>query len=185
MKTSTISLFVIMVAAQIFVPSKVIFNQENILKNGTAYRFKLAPVDPNDPFRGKYIMLNFEEDEFRLVDANDWSYNESVFVEIENDENNFMKIKNVSREKPNGAVDFVSAKTGYSWEKEQKTLQVNYPFNIFYMEESKAPITEIKFQEIRRDSNTIAWALVKVLDGVAVVEDVLINGESVKNIFEK
>lgn len=184
MKTSMSILFAVMVIAQIFVPSKVILDQENILKNGTAYRFKLEPIDPNDPFRGKYIILNFEEDKFPNSTMTDIEYNEPLFVEIANNADNFMTIKNVSKKQPSDGVDFVNAKSSYRWGRKRNHLKLDYPFDKFYMEETKAPLTEAKFREMRRDSNTVAWAVVKVLDGGAVVEDVLINGESVRSILE-
>ena len=48
-------LFIIVVCAQLFVPSQMIFQQEDVLKTGTAFKFKTQPVDPSDPFKGKYI----------------------------------------------------------------------------------------------------------------------------------
>ena len=60
MKTKYIFiLFVIVALIQLFVPAQVILQQESVLETGNVYRFKTQPVDPNDPFRGKYITLNY------------------------------------------------------------------------------------------------------------------------------
>lgn len=63
-------LFITVVIAQLFIPVKIILNKEDILKTGTAFKFKTAPIDPTDPFRGEYIILNFDENEFKIEDKN-------------------------------------------------------------------------------------------------------------------
>ena len=40
-------------------PTYLIYEQENILASGTIYKFPLAPVDPYDAFRGKYLALSY------------------------------------------------------------------------------------------------------------------------------
>ena len=51
--------FILLVLVQLFVPANMILEQEDILKNGTPYKFKTAPIDPYDPFRGKYVWLGY------------------------------------------------------------------------------------------------------------------------------
>ena len=57
----TIPAFILMVLAQLYVPASMIFQKERVITQGTAYKFRTAPIDPNDPFRGKYITLSFNE----------------------------------------------------------------------------------------------------------------------------
>ena len=63
-KKTQIVLFVLVALAQLYVPAKMIWDQEDVLKNGSEYKFKTDPVDPNDPFRGKYITLSFDNNTF-------------------------------------------------------------------------------------------------------------------------
>ena len=57
MKTiHTFIIFIVVAIAQLFIPTQMILNQETILKTGKPYRFKTQPVDPSDPFKGKYII---------------------------------------------------------------------------------------------------------------------------------
>ena len=53
-------IFIVVGLVQLFVPANMILNEETILKSGTVYKFKTRPVDPNDPFKGKYINLNYQ-----------------------------------------------------------------------------------------------------------------------------
>lgn len=192
MKTTATIFFIIMVIAQIFVPSKMVLDQEEILDSGKAFKFKLQPIDPNDPFRGKYIILNFEADQFYIQEEpNDWNYGDPVFVEIENDSAGFVQIMGIFKEEPAADIDFVKAKIRSAYKSRSANnsdlsqIRIDYPFDIFYMEENKAPVAETKFREMRRDSNTIAWANVKILNGNALVEDVLIDRKSVQDILKE
>ena len=42
------------------VPLGLIWQHQATLRTGTVYRFRTAPVDPVDPFRGRYVQLRFE-----------------------------------------------------------------------------------------------------------------------------
>ena len=54
--------FILVALLQLFVPANMIWQEEGTIQEGTEFHFKVAPVDPNDPFRGKYISLAFEAD---------------------------------------------------------------------------------------------------------------------------
>tara|TARA_R110002049_G_scaffold99113_3_gene241664 strand:+ start:5105 stop:5482 length:378 start_codon:yes stop_codon:yes gene_type:complete len=97
MKTIYIFIIFLLVAAiQLFIPAQMILNQETILKTGTAYKFKTQPVDPSDPFKGKYINLNYKIDSFKTNDSL-WERNEPIYVYLITDSLGFAKIDTVSR----------------------------------------------------------------------------------------
>jgi len=54
-RNKQILIFALVALAQLYVPAKMVWNQESILEEGTEYKFKTAPVDPNDPFRGNTL----------------------------------------------------------------------------------------------------------------------------------
>ena len=85
--------FILLVLVQLFVPANMIIEQEAILKKGIAYKFKTAPIDPYDPFRGKYVWLSYEDNWVEIDTADGWNYFDKVYVEIENDMDGFAKIK--------------------------------------------------------------------------------------------
>jgi uncharacterized membrane-anchored protein len=53
-------LFVALVAAQALLPLALIGWNEQALASGTHVTLKTAPVDPIDPFRGRYVALNYD-----------------------------------------------------------------------------------------------------------------------------
>lgn len=169
-------IFIIVMAAQLIVPAKMILNQERILKTGTAFKFKTAPVDPSDPFRGKYIQLNFEEDKFEIKNKDNWTRNEEVYAIIANNDSGYATIKNVVKEKPLSEIPFITTKVKYiNFYGKTKNITIEYPFERFYMEEFKAKPAEDAYRDSFKKENTTTYALVYIKNGVAVLDNVFIN----------
>lgn len=176
-------LFVAVAIAQIFVPVQMIFGQESIMANGTAYKFKTQPVDPSDPYRGKYINLNYEVNSFVTADTL-WNRKDNVYVYLEKDNLDFAKVFKVSKEPLNLNKDFVVAEVGW-YNKKDKKLNFNLPFNRYYMEESKAYDAEVAVRNSQQDSvRNTTYAVVYINDGKAVLNDVVINDISIKDYVE-
>lgn len=183
----TIHIFILFVAVatvQLFVPAQMIFSRENIIKTGTAYKFKTQPVDPSDPYRGKYINLNYEQNSFITADTM-WERKDKVYVYLETDSLGFAKVNAVSKIPLNLDKDYFVAEVSWYNKKDQK-LNFNLPFNRYYMEETKAYDAEVAVRNNRRDSITnTTYALVYIKDGEAVLNDVVINDISIKEYVEK
>lgn len=175
--------FILLAIIQLGLPVSMIIQKEQVLKTGKAFKFKTAPIDPYDPFRGKYITLSFEANTFTVPEESEWEYKSPVYVSLSTDESGFAKIAAVSKEKPTDTQDFVKAE---SWGKSfnDTLLTVNYLFDRFYMEETKAPEAEEFYREAQADTSSLAYALVRVKNGDAVVENVFINDISIKEWVE-
>ncbi|MGB6269556.1 MAG: GDYXXLXY domain-containing protein [Olleya sp.] len=176
-------IFIIVACIQLFVPSQMIINKEDTLSNGKAYKFKTRPVDPTDPFRGKYITLRFDINSSQTNDST-WVRDDKVYVYLDTDNLGFAKVKSVSKEQLNTHSDYVIAEVRW-YNQRTDELNFNLPFNRFYMEESKAKPAEEAYREAQRDTlpnNT--YALVYVKEGDAVLKDVLINEIPIGNYIE-
>ena len=90
-------IFIIVAAIQLCVPIKMILNREDIINNGNIYKFKTEPIDPNDPFRGKFITLHYEDDKIDVKQEEDWIRDESIFVYLTSDKDGFAKNLSVSK----------------------------------------------------------------------------------------
>ncbi len=186
-KKVLLAIFILVAIVQLYVPAKMIFNNEDVLKTGKEFKFKTAPIDPNDPFRGKYITLRYDDNVTVFHAEGDWEKEEEIYVTLEEDVNGFAKVKSVSRDKPSNTSNFVKAKVGYgffNWQPNNK-LVIDYSFDKFYMEETKAYDAEQLYnQNIRERGEKPAYALVAVKNGDAVLKDVMIDGVSVKDIVK-
>jgi len=182
-KYGILAFFMVMVLAQLFVPAKMIWDREDIIKTGKLYKFKTRPVDPNDPFRGKYITLNYDANTYEVTDFSEWQRNEEVYVEFDTDKYGFAKIKSVYKEKPTDIDVYLKTKVNYI--STYNKLTFDYPFDRYYMEESKAYEAEKTYAEVQRDTTKTTYALVHIKKGGAVLTDVLINEVSIREIVKK
>ena len=185
MKTIHIFLIFVLVATlQLFILAQMILKQETTLKKGTAYKFKAQPVDPSDPFKGKYINLNYEIDSFKTNDSI-WERNEPIFVYLITDSLGFAKIDMVSRNiLADNTNDYVKAKAQW-YRRYSNDLAIQFPFNRYYMDETKAYDAEVAVRNRQQDSlpnNT--YAIVYVKNGDAVLNDVIIDAISIKDYVE-
>ncbi|HEY9048879.1 MAG TPA: GDYXXLXY domain-containing protein [Ohtaekwangia sp.] len=190
MKKLLIPAFVIMCLVQWFVPAQIIVEQETVLDEGTLYHFKTAPIDPADPFRGKYITLNFEQSHILVTDDKEWKRDQDIYVWLA-DSAGFAHITKVSMYEPEG-TDFVKAKVDHVTSYEPYTLWIKYPFERFYMEESKAADAEQVYRGIQiqadtseADATQVAYAVVSVKDGKAALKDVKINERSIVDVVRE
>jgi len=184
-KKILLSVFILVALVQLFVPAKMILDREDILDKGKEYKFKTEPIDPNDPFRGKYITLRYEDDMIDIQNEADWIRGEIIYVFLTTNNEGFAKIQSVSKENPTNNQDFLKTKVSYVSGNGSNKLTIDYPFDRYYMEESKAYDAELTYRESQLDTSQIAYALVCIKDGEAVLKDVLINEVSIREIVIK
>lgn len=182
-KPLILSLFILAAIAQLYVPTSMILDREDILEHGKVYKFRIQPVDPNDPMRGKYITLGFEDDYIEIQGDSSFLGVQEIFVIVEENDLGFATIKNINMDKPSDHMDYVKAKISHvSYYEDTARIYIQYPFDRYYMEEFKVPLAEEVYFESARDSTSVTWALVKIKDGEAVLQDVMIDGISIHEI---
>ena len=176
--------FCLMVLVQLYVPASMIFQKEKVISEGKAFKFRTAPIDPTDPFRGKYITLSFNENALKVPDASDWINGEQIFAYIAEDSAGYAIIEKLSKEEPLQKTDYLKVTIDYIMPDTVSTVFIRYPFDRFYMEESKAPVAEQIYNEAAIDTNQIAYALVMIRNGDAVVRDVFIDDVSILDLIK-
>ena len=187
MKTKLI-IAVIMMLAQLAVPGYMIYQRENTLKNGETFLFKTAPVDPFDAFRGRYVALNFDQTTISLPDENtDIRQGNTVYTQLEKNEHGVASLVSIHRSKPKyGAFLRTKVRSAYGSE-----IRVKLPFDRFYMDEFSAPEAERLYRKINRwqtenkGKKRECYAQVKVLDGLAVLEGLIIDGREIKDALKE
>lgn len=176
-----IILFILMVSVQLFVPAFMIWSKEKVVKNGVVYNFKVAPLDPNDPFRGKYIVVNVLANHLEDELGCDWKRGQTAHLIMGIDKDGFAKPLAIQEQRPFGE-DYIEVKIDYVSGKE---VFFNYPFDRFYMDEDKAYPAELIYNESLRYTNEFIYALVRVHEGKAVLEDVKINDISLTDLVDQ
>lgn len=184
-KKTIITVFVIVAIIQLAVSAKMIWDKESILKTGKEFKFETAPVDPSDPFRGKYITLEFKENSYKIQSGSEWQEGEEVYVILNTNSKGFATIKDLSKAKPDEGLDYVKATIQYITGPLLDNVIVSYPFDRFYMEESKAYEAEKAYNETQLDSIKTTYALVNIKKGNAALKDVMIDGVSIIDIVNE
>lgn len=184
-KTLLIAVFILVALAQLLVPVKMILDREEVLNSGKEFKFKTSPIDPSDPFRGKYIVLNFDEDQYEEKQARIWNRGETIYVLFTTDHTGFAKIESVSKKAPSLNEDFLKTQVSYIHYSDSTKITINFPFNRFYMEESKAYEAEKIHITSSRDTSHETYASVYIKNGDAVLKDVLIDEVSIVEIVRK
>lgn len=184
MKKIFIALFIIMCLAQWFVPAKMIYDSEHVIREGTEFRFKTLPIDPSDPFRGKYITLNYEANSITLPDSSDWAQGDEVYVSFTTDSAGFAKADVISREEPSGG-HYLKTTVDYVLTNESFRVFFEIPFDRYYLEESKASEAEQAYWNSQRDSTQITYGLVNIGAGTAILKGVMINDKSIVSIVDE
>jgi uncharacterized membrane-anchored protein len=177
-----IGLFICLASIQIITPLSMITKRESILKNGEQFKFKTAPVDPYDAFRGRYVALQIEENGNILVSQDTrLSYGQNVYALISIDEGGFAKFTTLTTTKP-AVAPFIQTKVRHIV---GDKAQLDLPIDRYYMEEKAAPEAEKIYRQHSRQDKQDAYVLVRVKDGFAVIEALYVGGRRIEDAVKE
>lgn len=168
-----------LVVAQLAVPTQMIAQQENILRNGAQIKLKTAPVDPYDMFRGRYVWLRMEENFVSFPSKEKVERNQTVYILFQEDADGFAKAVSAQLERPQQGV-YIKAKA--SWKKNSTNqLNFNLPIDRYYMNEDKAPRAEQIYRENSRRDKHDAYVIVRVLNGTPLIEGLYVGDKLIED----
>ena len=171
-KNTLIIAFVCLAVAQLAVPFSMIGQREITLQNGRAFKFRTAPVDPYDAFRGRYVALSLEQARsVSVTNAADFEHGQRVFALIETNDQGFARIARVSPDRP-AVGDYVKTRVGYSW---NGNLNLDLPFDRYYMNETRAPQAERAYRRFSSGTNRNSYVTVRISSGFAVIEELYVD----------
>jgi uncharacterized membrane-anchored protein len=177
-------LFAAMCIAQWVVPGMMIADSESVISEGKEFKFKTEPIDPSDPFRGKYITLRFEADNMELEGTVEFQTGQKIFVTFEEDSAGFAVPSGIYKTEPETPY-YLETKIAYVSSHRDHRVHFDLPFNRFYLEESKALKAEELYREAQRDSMQVAYALVNLGAGQAVIKDVILNNRPILDLINE
>jgi len=192
MKTTTIVLLGLLVIVQFSLLGTMIHGKENVLRHGQAFRFKTRPIDPADPFQGRFVALGFEHNFIALPKGQHEGlhYKDPIYVSVETSDDGFARLTGWSRTRPTSGSYIKTRYIGphNDWNAATHTstnngMNVELPFDRFYMDEAKAPRAETAVREATRSTN--CWTVVRILKGKAVIDDVYVCGQSLRLVAAK
>jgi uncharacterized membrane-anchored protein len=179
----------LMIAAQIAIPSAMIQRYESTIQNGSLYKFKVDPVDPADPFKGRYVRLNFDVSgwERKYQSDDQLAKKSNAYATLKLDSEGFVAIDRLYKSKPKDQ-EYLKVKVNYIWAKNKlntpTTYTISLPFNRYYAQEDKAPEIERRVQRRNRNDEVTSSVDVRVLNGLGVIEQLYIDGKKVEEYFD-
>lgn len=183
-KKILIAAFSFMVLSQWCVPFFMIRDTEQVLKNGTAYKFRTVPIDPNDPFRGKYMTLNFLDNSVKVEDIREWHNGQTAYALV-GKKDDYAYVKSIQKYAPLHS-EYFKVEIDYTVpDTNSQRVILRFPFNKYFMNESKAPIAEDLYRKRLMDTSTFAYAVVYIRDGISVLSDVKIGDSSLIEMVTK
>ncbi len=169
-KNKYLQAFVVLVVLQLSVPLYMIWQRENVLQNGILLKFKTAPVDPVDPFKGRYVKLRYADELVFYETRQNLKPNEKVYVYLKSDNDGFAHLDTVSQGLLPDRHLYVNAYVNYVMKYEGK-IALYYPFDRYYMNEFKTRTTEKQLTMNTRST----YALIKIKNGVGVITGLISN----------
>ena len=166
------------------VPIGQIRKYENVLQTGQIYRFRTAPVDPYDAFRGKFVALSYANTAAPIKNGDTLSFGSVAYVSLTRDGNGFAVFRELSLNPP-VTGDYVRVECRNI--ERDHTAHFRLPFDRLFMEENKAPQAELayrRFDNRRAQTQIPAYVSVRVKNGRGVIEDLYINDEPIRNFLK-
>jgi len=133
---------------QLAVPGYFVYRHYNTLYTGESYKFEVAPYDPYDPFRGRYVALRTTLSLYSK---------DGEYALLEKDAAGYAVISGWQSQKPN-----------------DRQYVKNPELSRYYMNEKMAPEAERIQRGLDLDKDII-YLLVKVKNGDYVVQGLYIN----------
>jgi len=160
----------------------MIVRYESTLQTGEAFRVRCVPVDPADLFRGRYVRIKLETFRVPLDEGQSFDEGKPAFIEVEKDEQGFMRVVDISTERPKQGIYFeAKGWVGFDGETKERFVEAILPFDRYYMTEELAPQAERAY----RNAPTEAFAVIRVRDGFAALEQLYFDGLPVSEFLEQ
>jgi len=161
------------------VPVSMVIQHEAVLKHGKEFRFRTAPVDPFDAFRGRYVALSIENNSVPAQKVN-YRYGQEVYASVENDPDGFAKFSAVSASAP-ASGDYIKCRVRHS-NPGGGTVSLDVPIDRYYMEEGNAPKAERLYMRLNRQGKQRdAYVVVAVDRGNVLVKKLYVGGKPVED----
>ena len=167
MKYWRLIVFALVACAQIAVPASLIWKRERTLRQGQVWKFRTAPVDPVDAFRGRYVALEFEAEAQPISPPPNAPYGQTVFVTLRPDAEGFAVIDQVLSSRPE-SDDYIEAQLSGT--------TVSLPFDKYWVTERDAPAAEAAYRAQSRREKRNAFVTVRVFKGDAALEQLYLDG---------
>ncbi|MEW6173934.1 MAG: GDYXXLXY domain-containing protein, partial [Bacillota bacterium] len=173
--------------------------RETTLKTGRQFKFRTAPVDPYDAFRGRYVAIGIENNaaidygapEFKpgqkeFAGSRELKPGQRVYAHITVDAKGFASFSKVTANRPEGNAYIQTTVNFVMNEPAGSKVYFRLPFDRYYMEEKAAPAAESAYRRYSMNpERSNAYITVRVKEGFAVLEELYIDGKPIRDFVRE
>lgn len=173
--------FAIGVVATLGIPVSAIWSHYQTLEKGEVVKFRLRPVDPYDPFRGRYVALRLQNDRVPAADSENQSieHRGNAYLSFSTDADGFAQPIELHKTRPSG-TSFLKVHNVRDVGENEYTYQL--PFERYYLNEEDAQLAEdiaresLRVQRLASESEKLpSYLVLRVLKGNAAIETLMID----------
>ena len=169
------------IACQLAAPASMILKRERVLAHGQAFKFRTAPVDPYDAFRGRYVALGFDQRSIAVPHGHDFARGQTVHAVLVEDAEGFATLAGLRRDRPD-AEPYLTTRIQYVGGNQ---VHLRLPFDRFYMDENEAPAAEQAYRQNSARSNRNAYIQVRIEKGFGVIEDLYVDDAPIREYLDR
>ena len=170
MRKLPVLIFFLVALAQLSVPALMAWNRVQTLAHGRVWKFKTAPIDPEDAMRGRYVRLSYDVD--RFTGNEKFQSGDSVYAVLKENADGFAEVERITNKNIGGDN---SVKVQAWWSNDRENIA--FPFNQYWVTERDAPAAEKAYAENSRRGQQNAFVTVRVRNGDAALEQLYINNQ--------
>jgi len=180
-----LAVFALAAVAQWLLPLAGVWQHERVIARGTLVRIECGAPDPYDPLRGRFLAVRPEENQVPKPAGMPERGDVPVWATLEAGDDGLSRIKSLSLEPVSGPTVIRLMARWQRWDQESKTVFVAWPFDRFYLNERLAPDADKLVAERFREGRARPVAEIRLLDGRAVLTDVLVDGTSIRDVVKQ
>lgn len=170
----------ILFAVQLAVPLSMIWRKEGILEKGEVVKFQVRPVDPYDPFRGKYLSIGLTDDQV-YTETKGLTEDQTVYVLLSADISGFADLRELSEDPYEGELYLKCTINDVM----DNYVTINPPFDRYYINEAYSELGEELYNRFSRGDREDAYVTVRISRGEAVLEDMYLAGKEINRLIEE
>lgn len=179
-----VAIFAVAVLAQWLVPLVGVWQHERVIARGVAVRIPCASPDPYDPLRGRYLAVSPAETKAPAPGGMPDRAAVPVWATLVLGNDGLARIGSLALERVSGptVIMLVARPSGTS--NGVRTVILEWPLDRFYLNERLAADADTLFAE-RLAAGKLPVAEIRLLDGRAVLTDLLLDGTPVRELVRR
>lgn len=153
------------------IPLYLMITSESVLENGVRHKIRLQAYDPFDPFRGKYLRMNYDNEVQCDVT---FQKGDGIYITLDQDSLGYSFFAYGSDEAPENSTDYF--KTTVTQQSYGNTVRFRTDnLSKYFINENKAKPAEKVMWDYQRNHPDSIYVAIRVLDGEVRLEDIYVE----------